>query len=184
MTTAYVRAPFSGCISGKAVYCVADEPGEHCCNCDDSCNGSGGTHWTCGGGSNPIDICGTAGSSIYLRVNYPTVRCVQVWVAFPCCSGCADKYRRTVKVDLYSQPNMVGYIGTIVFAHVDNPTVLDGQMFNLTSSSLKLGYVPSGSCGNCFTGPHVHMERYGGSTASLCCCSSVTTSSNIYSWNF
>jgi hypothetical protein len=58
-------------------------------------------------------------------------------------------------------------------------------IYNLTSSSKKLGTAPAaGGCG-CYGGYHSHMERSGGTTLSgICCATSVSSSTNIYSWTF
>jgi len=151
----------------------------------DICNGSCGNHGTCVGGTSPVDIARTGGSwNLYLRVNYPTVKSIKTYVELRCCTGCATKYRRTIKVKLYQCPNAIGYIGTVMYAHVDNPQVAHNKVYNLTSSSKKLGTMPTGSCGGCYTGPHSHMERSGGSTSAPCCATDVSTSTKIYSWTF
>lgn len=179
MATAYVRSPISnGCISGKTQYC--------CGVCDgDVCNGSCGAHGTCAGGTSPVDIAYIGGSlDLYLRVNYPTIRSIKTFVELRCCPGCANQYRRTIKVELYECPNAIYYIGSVMYAHVDNPQVSNNTVYNLTSSSKWLGTVPAGACGGCYTGRHSHMERSGGSTIAPCCAVGVTTSTNIYSWTF
>jgi len=157
MPTAYVRSPISGCISGRDNYCAV-EAGETCCNCGDVCHGPGGPHGSCAGGSSRVDICGGAGSAIKLRVNYPTIKSIQTWVSTSggpeCCdgTGCAAQYKRTIKVDLFMEPNQEIYFGTVLYGHVNNPKVSNGQMINLASST------------------------------NNCCCISVSTSSNIYSF--
>lgn len=177
MATAYVRSPISGCITGRTQYCCG------ACTGGDVCSGSCGTHGTCVGWSSPVDIAGSGG--LYLRVNYPTVRSIRTIVELRCCSSsCANKYRRTIKVELYAQSNAVCYIGSVMYGHVDGPLVSSNTVYNLSSSSKQLGTVPSGSCGGCYTGPHSHMERSGGSTSAPCCAASVSTSTNIYSWTF
>ena len=175
MATAYVRSPINGCITGRTQYCCGGCAG-------DVCSGSCGAHGTCVGGTSPVDIGGSG--DIYLRVNYPTVKSIKTVVQLRCCTGCADKYRRTIKVELYECPGAIYYIGAVMYAHVDNPQVANNWVYDLTSSSKKLGTAPSGSCGGCYTGPHSHMERSGGSTIAPCCAVGVSTSTNIYSWTF
>jgi hypothetical protein len=181
MATAYVRGPFSnGCISAKVKYC------NHNCQGGDPCDGNGNTHGTCGGGAtnSAVDVAYVSGSlDVYLRVNYPTVNSIKTFVNTLCC-GCDDNYKRTIKVELYQCPNAIGYIGTVIYAHIASPQVNNNTIYNLTSSSKKLGTAPSTACG-CYGGVHSHMERLGGSTLStICCAVSVSSSSNIYSWNF
>lgn len=180
MAYAYVRSPFYGCITGKTQYCC-----DQCENPDDVCDGSCGNHDTCVGGSQPIDIAGGA-VDLYLRVNYPNVRSLKTFVEIRCCNGtgCADRYRRTIKVELYECPNAIYYIGSVMYAHVDNPQVSNNTVYNLTSSSKKIGTVPSGSCAGCTSGPHTHMERSGGTRVAPCCGIYVTTSTNIYRWTY
>jgi hypothetical protein len=122
---------------------------------------------------------------LFLRVNYPTVRSVVAWVELRCCNaGCGDNFRRTITLDLYAQANAICYIGSVMYGHIVNPLVANGQTYNLTSSSLQIGTVPAGACGGCYTGPHSHMERLGGVSLAPCCCTAVTSSTNIYKWDF
>lgn len=178
MTTAYVQSPIGGYISGRTNYCCVVN---NVCS-DGSCTGSCSPHGTCKGWSSPVDIGGSG--SLYLRVNYPTVRSIVTWVEFKCCSSYPDDIRRTITVDLYYQQNAVCYIGSVMFGHISSPQVGNGVTYNLTSSTKWIGNVPTGYTGGCYTGPHSHMERFGGSTLAPCCCQTVYTSTNIYSWAF
>lgn len=124
---------------------------------------------------------------VYLRVNYPTVKSIKTFVGLTCCSSCTEypDFRRRIKVELYQCPDAVGLIGTVFYAHIASPQVSDNTIYNLTSSSKKLGTAPApGGCG-CYGGYHSHMERSGGATLSgICCATSVLSSTNIYSWTF
>ena len=183
MATAYVRSPFgsSACISGKTQYCCG------ACQGDD-CNGTCGTHGVCAGGAtgSAVDVAYISGSyDVYLRVNIPTVKSIKTFVSLTCCGGCVDKFRRRIKVELYQCPDAVGLIGTVFYAHIESPSVGDNTIYNLGSSSKKLGTaaVSPPACW-CISGPHSHMERTGGSTLAPCCAVGVTSSTNIYSWTF
>lgn len=181
MPTALVRAPVGGQITGRSKYCVS-------CGDGDSCFGSGNTHATCKGYSSPVDIAGTG--TIRLYVNYPTVKSIVTLIGLECCcDACPDQYERTITVKLYGQPDGVYYIGAVMYGHVSNPLVTHNTTYNLTSSSKDLGSVPAGACNDCafdcYTGPHCHMERSGGSTSAPCCCLNATQgSTTIYEWSF
>jgi hypothetical protein len=169
--TVYVRSPISGYITGRDKYCVAN---------DTVCNGSGNPHGRCRGWSSPVDIGGSG--SLYLRVNYPNVRSVVTYVELRCCAGttCGNNFKRTITVELYGRVDGLCYIGSVMYGHVSSPAVSNGETYNLTSGSLLLGTVTSGSCSGCSTGPHSHMERSGGSVVAPCCGAAVSTSTNIY----
>lgn len=184
MATAYVRSPFGSdaCISATKKYC------NHSCQGGDPCDGNGNDHGVCAGGATgtSIDVAYISGSlDVYLRVNYPTVKSIKTFVGLTCCSGCDDKFRRRIKVELYQCPDAMGLIGTVFYAHIESPQVNDNTIYNLTSSSKILGTAPAaGGCG-CYGGYHSHMERSGGATLSgICCASPVSSSTNIYSWTF
>lgn len=190
MAYAYVYAPISGRITGRDYYCK-------CPDCTGNCSGCTTAHGRCKGWASPIDIEGT-GPSIYLYVNYPTVRRVQTWVEYKCCcQETNNNYARSITVDLYVYDNgKYCYVGSVMYGHVANPTVGNGQWIDLSSNRLKLGEVPTGcylckscpdqcgcptcSCPNpscncwvCYTGPHAHLERYLGETVAPCCCMDV-----------
>ena len=176
MAIANVKAPFGGTVTGRTKYCNCKNP--------EICEGSGLTHSTCVGGAagSQIDITPNNSDAIYLRVNYPTVRSIKTWVEIRCCdSRCSNDIRRTITVELYALPDAGCYIGSVKYAHIANPQVSNGGIYNLTSSSKWLGTAASGFC-YCSSGPHAHMERSGGSGPSACCCTTVTTSNIIYSW--
>jgi hypothetical protein len=168
MAYAYVYAPISGTVTGRDSYCS--------CPCG-NCNGCGSAHGRCKNWASPIDIAGTG--SIYLYVNYPTVRRVQTWVEYKCCcQETNNSYARSITVDLYVYDNgKYCYVGSVMYGHIANPTVNNGQWIDLTSSSLKLGDVIGGTytCTfTCYSGAHVHLERNLGETVAPCCCASVT----------
>lgn len=181
MPTAYVKAPISGTITGKANYCI--------CPCE-TCSGCGNDHAECQGWSSPIDVGGD-GPNIFLYVNYPTVRSVRTYVEYECCCNELNDHGRTITVELYAEPNLECYIGAVMFGHIADPAVGNGQTYNLTSSSLKLGEVVQDDyeeCGGgivCYDGEHVHMEMSGGQEVAPCCCTSVSAGSDsIYKWDF
>lgn len=181
MATAYVYAPIGGIITGRENYC-----GFPCDN--NPCTGDHGTHSTCKSGwLSPVDIAGTG--SIYLYVNYPTVKSVKTFIEFECCCNVQNDYGRIIKVLLYGKQNSECYIGMVVFGHINSPAVSNNQLYNLTSNQLRLGQTVGGShnCNGitCYSGTHVHMERWGGQTIAPCCCASaVKGGTPIYQWNF
>lgn len=196
MAYAYVYAPISGIVTGRDYYC-------NCPACYGNCSGCLNAHGRCKNWSSPIDIAGTGSTcptpgSICLYVNYPTVRRVRTWVEYLCC--CKEpnnSYARSITVDLYIYDNgKYCYVGSVMYGHVANPTVSNGQWIDLTSRSYKLGDIvggcylckscpnpsdqcncPTCSCSNrdcrctvCYSGSHVHLERYLGETVAPCCC--------------
>lgn len=169
MAYAYVYAPISGTISGRDNYC-------DCRNCPSTCNGCGNPHSPCKNWASPVDIAGMG--AIYLYVNYPTVRRVQVWVEYRCCNSQQNNdYARTITVDLYVYDNGKHcYVGSVMYGHVANPTVQNGQWIDLSSSQLKLGdmVAPNPNYSYCYSGWHVHLERFLGEVVAPCCCNSVT----------
>ncbi len=176
--TVYVRSPISGYITGRDQYCKPLSQG------GDVCNGSQGTHGKCMSSSNPVDIGGSG--SLYLRVNYPNVLSIVTYINLVCCnSSYGDNYRRMVTVELYGRANGVCYMGAVRFGHVASPAITNGTLYNLSGGSTLIGTVPSGNPGSCYTGPHSHMERSGGSVVAPCCGATVSTSTNIYkfTWN-
>jgi len=119
-------------------------------------------HVACSGGSLLTDISkyGSAGTSIKLYVNYPTVKSIQFIRVDNCCS-CNDNTRHAGIVELYREANKTCYIGSILYGHLANPAASYWQ--NLTGGYVGvLGSIVStpGSC-SCYTGEHVHLEVWG-----------------------
>lgn len=176
--TVYVRSPISGFITGRTNYCKYPYG-------SDVCLGSGGVHGTCIGGSSPIDIGGSG--SLNLHVNYPNILSIRTFVEIRCCpSTYGNDYRRTITVELYGKSNGLCYVGSVKYAHVASPAVSNNTLYNLTSGTKLLGAVPAGNPGSCYTGPHSHMERVGGSVmpTGLCCGATVNSSTNVYKYTW
>lgn len=165
MSYAYVYAPFSGTVTQR------DAAGH--CPCYDS--------GECGSDMQPIDIApsGTAPYYINLYVNYSTVKSIYIATytsgSWECCdsSPVSNNLKRAIRVNLYSGWNRSGYIGYVLFGHVD----LSGQYLpnvdangNISQKWVgRLGKVvtdetdPNCSDGDpdtpcCYSGAHVHME--------------------------
>lgn len=155
MPTAYVYSPFTGSIS--------QGPG---------CNGN---HVTCGSGSSPVDVAGLGNINLY--VNYPTVKNVCIQVGSLCCavSGANADQKRTVKLDLYDT-NYCKF-GSVLYGHIRNVAVTNGWR-TLTSSTLYIGQTVNVTHSVCYSGIHIHMQRYGGSTL-VSCGSNVTQGTSI-----
>lgn len=169
---AYVYAPIGGRITGRVNYCRCNPS-----NYDPSCTGSGSSHLPCKGWVDPVDIAGTG--TIYLVVNYPTVRKVHTRIEYQCCCRNSSDYARAITVDLFIYTNgQHCYVGSVMYGHIGNPMVPNDHDIYLNSSWLPLGQFLSGtySCNGlmCYTGAHVHMERFGGETLAPCCCASVS----------
>ncbi len=168
LITAYVRAGLSGSITGLDTYCPSP------------------THHACRESSlftTPVDIGGPG--DVYLRVNYPNVASIRTTRSLSCCggiSGCPDVLKSYVTVELYGRSNGQCFIGTVGYGHIENP-VSDG-LHNLLSGEFKLGTAsPDHSC-ICSTGSHSHMEQKGGSRLALTCGQVITTSTNIFSFQY
>ncbi len=178
MPTVYVYSPADGIITARDDYCGSP--------CDaDPCTGDHGTHATCKGWSSPVDIDAYDGEEIKLYVNYPTVKSIKTLVEYECCCNDQNKYGRAIIVELYALRDAQCYIGSVLYGHIDNPQVTHNTVYNLSSSSKRLGYAPAGahSCGGstCYSGSHSHMERLGGQTVAPCCCTdTVKGSTPIY----
>lgn len=150
-------------------------------------------HQACSGGSLLADISksGSAGTSIKLYVNYPTVKSVQVTRVDSCCT-CANNpnTRNAVKVDLYRENNKTCYIGTILYGHLDAP--VSSYWKNLTSGSVgSLGKIIAtpANCNTCYSGEHVHLEVWGpaqGTVTRLVVNNQAVTGGTtpIYKWDF
>lgn len=178
MALAYVYAPFSGTVTQGAVstHCP-------CTDCSPSCG--------CASTYEPVDIATSAGVSINLYVNYPTVRSISYDMTttdpFECCDGNSDaNLKRAVKVHLYGAVNYCCYIGWVLFGHI-----------NLSGFSLVNGNIAANYCGqlgtvlsapnppiSCYSGPHEHMEA---STSGVLLRSSGTVTGGttaLYQWSF
>lgn len=179
MPYAYVYAPVSGTVSGRNKYCTS--------TC--ACAGDGNLHSLCTCGQpcvwyDPVDIrtCGST-PSIWLYVS-SDIKSIRTFIQYLCCGGAQNDYGRAIIVELYAQPNAVCYIGSVKFGHVAFPRVQHGQIYNI-SGSIQIGTVMGGSYGNCYTGPHTHMERSGGETVAPCCCATVSAGTTpIYRWYY
>ncbi len=169
--TINIYSPISGYITGRDNYCLAGDTNVNCL-------GTGAVHYGCNSGSSRVDIEGSG--ALYLRAT--NVKSFIPRIGYYCCSstGCANDYKRTIKIELYGKQNAVCYIGAVLFGHVTSPTVSDGVIYNLTTTAYQIGSVTTGSCSGCSSGAHSHMERFGGSVVAPCCGTSVSSSTPIY----
>jgi hypothetical protein len=172
MPTVYVYAPFTGRITGLDNYC------------------SGGAHTPCRNAQpaqvSPVDI---ATSGVVLKIYFYASRSSKVYISTEnrCCYSNTGSYGRTRIVDIFSIEGC--YVGSVWFGHVDyipyndpdkSKEASDG--WHVVSGPLLLGQTPQGLCcapcgcssGCCYTGPHTHMERTGGTRVSLYCGQIVT----------
>lgn len=167
--TINIYSPISGIITGRDNYCITSDP---------ICTGSGASHGSCSGGSSRVDIGGSG--TLYLRAT--NVKSFIPRISLACCGGtsCGDNFKRVIKIELYGKANGVCYIGAVLYGHVTSPTVSNATVYNLSGTSYAIGSVTTGSCSNCSTGAHSHMERFGGSVVAPCCGLSVSSSTVIY----
>lgn len=179
MATAYVYSPVDGIITGRGNYCGIP--------CDNNpCTGDHGVHGTCKGWSSPVDVDAQDNESVVLYMN-TAVQSIITWIQNVCCCTCGRAgYCRAIVVDLYGEPNGHCYIGSVLYGHVGNPQVVNGQLYNSGLNGKQLGTAPAGdgTCA-CYSGSHSHMERSGGATDAPCCCTdTVKGSTRIYHWDF
>jgi hypothetical protein len=132
----------------------------------------------------PIDIApsGTQPYYINLYVNYSTVKSIAIYTytsgLWECCDSrpVSNNLKRAIQVNLYSGWNRSGFIGLVLFGHID----LSGQYLpnvdangNISQKWVgRLGKVVTNEIDpNCYTGAHIHMEcadpgvYYDGSTS-------------------
>jgi len=135
---AYVYAPLSGQVTGT------NYSGHKACNPN-----FGGL----------VDMGG--GTSVRLYVS-SYVRKVTMTTNLNCCdSSCGDNYKRTVVIKLYGglTSSSRDYLGEMSYGHLSNAVTTSRD---LTSSDytngIFVGNVTSGTCGSCYTNPHVHGE--------------------------
>jgi len=181
MPTAYVYSPVDGIITGRNQYC-----GQPCDN--NPCTGDHGTHRTCNNWSSPVDIDAVDNEQLYLYVNTAVIS-IRTFVQYKCCCSHQNDYGRVIIVELYGERDAQCYIGSVLYGHIANPQVTDGQIYNLSGTSKLLGNAPAGAhnCGGftCYSGSHSHMERSGGATLAPCCCTDTLKGSTaIYKWDF
>ncbi len=186
--TVYVRNPIEtgGRITAVDKYCL--EPYDPVCTGSDP---DPDHHLTCRLWSYPVDVDGSEGQGLYLRVNYPNVRNIKTFVESRCCGdkACATaQMKQTVTVDLYGGAGAACYyMGSVMFGHVASPTVQDKQVYAVPASGvMKLGQVPSGYCALCYEGAHSHMEISGGTRVATlpCCNATINSSTNIYKFTW
>ncbi len=193
MPYAYLYAPVSGSVTNldHRQCCCTCCPSNTCpgtCNCSETCNNNNCltpcTHIACNGGGGMVDI-GTGDSEIYLQVNATVVRSIRTYVQALCCNRDTSSYSRAVTVELWSQQYANGvHIGTILYGHIDNPQVGHNNIINLASGSLRLGYTLGGPYGSCFSGRHIHMEKWAGSRVVQCGAGTTRGSTLIYQFYF
>lgn len=138
-------------------------------------------HSTCGEGTSPVDVA--ALGTIYLYVNYPTVKHIKVTVSTLCCPASNNTdLKRTVKVELYSASYCK--FGSVVYGHVRDLAISSGWT-TLTSYQAEIGKTVDAWDETCYRGIHVHMQRIGpGGTTHVSTGSPVTQGTTpIYSWN-
>lgn len=170
MATVYVYSPLTSGTIGS----VGD--GTYCCCPGSSHSPCNGTHGLC------VDVLGNAGLTVSLRVNYPNVRSIHITNFTTCAPNCSvPGTHNLVCIDLYSGQNQSEcWKGRVAFGHVLNPIYSSGTNLNLSSGTLALGTVPSGTCDPWYTAPHSHMEINGGAVMALICGQSVNSSVAIY----
>lgn len=170
MAYAYVYAPFSGNMWAQSYYC-------YCCG--------GGAH-TVVDQCCPIDVGrndgATPGIYFYGSSNIKSIRttyegygvCFEPPVINP-------PWDALVRVEFFSGLNAQGFIGIVVYAHINGP--IANGVYN--TRSRQLGTVASNSCGcGCYQGTHVHMERdIDGISNSFSCGASLYGGSTwLYKW--
>lgn len=158
MPYAYVYAPFSGWVTQR-------DSADHC-PCYD--------YGSCGSDMQPIDIgpSGTQPYYINLYLNYPTVKSIAIYTytgnPYECCDSrpVSNNLKRAIRVSLYSNWNRSGYVGWVLFGHVN----LSGQYLpnvdangNISQKWVgRLGKVVTNETDpsepSCYDGSHIHME--------------------------
>lgn len=157
MTVIYVYSPTGGLITGRDNYCIP---------CPSPCTGDGDSHSSCyweDGYGSPVDLSASSSQWIILYVNYPAVKSIKTFVRDQCCNNDESDYGQIVEVELYEDFNAQSYRGSVVYGHIANPQVGNGNTYNLGSGSVTLGQAPATDQDHawCYSGPHSHMERKG-----------------------
>lgn len=85
-----------------------------------------------------------------------------------CCPGCTTTdLKRSVKIYLYRQRNYEGYVGYVLFGHVESPQLSNGGR-NYAPSGELIGYTPNDDCADgCYSGEHLHTEAEPASAVTL-----------------
>lgn len=181
MPSFYVYAPVTGTVVSCWTGPVTCAPNPVVCRTDRQIAATGKycDQLSCGSCCHPSVSCsepqdintGTATPDIVFTAD-PIVASIWVGLANNSCSaasGCSSlPYTRVMNVYMYSGLNGSGkLLGAVTFAHVNNG--LPSGYYNTsiepgTGRAYKvIGSVAPGSCGQCYTGPHVHWERCGNS---------------------
>ena len=182
MPNFYVYAPVSGqvgsCWTGP-VTCLPNHAG---CGNVNTINTDGrycGSTYSCGPCCHPRVSCSEP-QDIKTGISTPSIDFVadpvvgSIWVGLSTgvcgpSSNCSTiPYTRIVNIHMFSGSMGSGTsLGVVTFAHVDSP--LTSSYYNTfigpgTGHAYRtIGSVPSGTCGSCYTGPHVHWEHCGNS---------------------
>jgi hypothetical protein len=160
MATAYVYAPKTGTNMGQTCYC--DNPNCVCPGCVHTVVRKNA------GWVSPIDISSNDGLGIYIyatSIYIKSIRTEQVdWI---CQNTSLVPWTYGVVVDLYKNTNGTGYVGSVMYGHLEN-RIPNG--FYTSHHGLRIGTTPDDDCNcGCYDGHHVHMQRRNGSSNTFGC---------------
>jgi len=151
--TAYIYAPFTGSVGRR-------DTSNHC-PCTDG--------QACGSAMRPMDLLYLGSTNINAYVSFSTIRSVSITdylsgTAYECCDqySVSDNLHRATVVRLYKYSNRVGYIGYVLYGHlnISNRSLNIDSNGNLNQNYVgRLGSVVTNETNpNCYTGYHLHME--------------------------
>lgn len=185
-----VYVPNTGSIWSLDCYCYFTASSCSGCGCGcgsgSGCNSGPGricAHCAISGYSSPIDVGGAAAGDtlwFYADCHVQSIRADQFTGTCPGQSDTTD-WAHSLKITMFSQKNGAGTnYGAVVYHHVANR--VSGIINNPDQTqclynhycAIPIGYFTSDCRCSCYSGVHVHMQRSGGSTASLSCGQSIT----------
>ena len=210
-----VLAPFTGTNMAQYCYCgncsannPCDNDNPNCKDCSNCSEHKAGVTGLCC----PVDIFGAANKTVVFYYNC-NIKSIQITKVESFCATAPppgyEWVNQGLKVDIYSQNNQVGYVGTVFYGHLRNRTSITktnldcnafpvlGNLGNTdcmcTGTSCATCQSGCGCCNGacctpccrckCYQGIHLHMARSGGETIGRDCNTPVTQNySIIYQW--
>lgn len=175
MPTHWVYAGFSGTLEScygapfkyakcRAGECQASDPICTCC----------GTHPQVYG-THPVDISAAGGTQVALITSNSIKSFTTTQINGTVCDdACGDGIDDALRVDLYTDLNGGGSLaGTVWFCHAYDRLVNANRNLGFYDAAKSVWYnickIPPGTCGDCYTGSHVHHETSGSCYFSFGC---------------
>lgn len=188
MATYYLYSPIDGKSWGQACYCKKSYKcggvSKNCRNttpCYDSGCSDGASvcnHFNIIFGG-MLDISGTLGNAVNFYAS-SNIKSIEIKHVKYCCGSRSEPWTWGLEVHVYCNENYTGYIGKVLYCHVEN-RIAAGK-YNTGLWGKQIATLPKNCNCACSKGIHVHMESPGTSNSFSCDANLTKGSTWVYKW--